>query len=498
MTADSHEGTHAFAGFMLDTQRRRLIREGVEVPITAKPFDALVYLVERAGETVSRAELAQSLWPAVVVEDNNLSQTILALRRALGDSEGAPQFVLTVPRQGYRFVAEVTRGPRGAPVAKRPPRRFAAAAVIAGSLVLVAAAWVTWHAKSPPVPLDEPRTSPAAYAAFLKARELYQTQGGIGVSLAPQARAAMRAELDAALRDDPRYADALGWRAHVDLDTLLFDAIPASEWPERSAALLASAERQARASLAEDSHLGIAHTTLARLHMYRGRLDEARDALAAALASSPDDPMVLHYEAIVRTLRDEHDAAIAAARRALSREPRSPGPYSPLVLSLDAKGDTEGAAQAARQMIDVAPTAAIGYVVLARQQVGGGADATREARRAATMAEQFLGTLGNFRLDAALSYARIGDRAAAARLVTQFREAAGDRHVDAGLEAMALLALGNYDAAGERVDHVIHHRGDGMDPMTLLLIRRNAWSDPVLDSPAWRARRTALAAAETR
>ncbi len=97
--------TYEFVGFRLDPRRRALSRaDGTSVDITAKVFDALVYLVVRAGTTVPREELMAALWPRTIVEDNNLNKLVAALRRALGD-RGA--IVATVPGRGYQFVAEV-------------------------------------------------------------------------------------------------------------------------------------------------------------------------------------------------------------------------------------------------------------------------------------------------------------------------------------------------------------------------------------------------------
>lgn len=105
--------TYAFEGFVLDPGRRRLIRDsGETVTIQAKAFDALVCLVEHAGDVVPRALLAKTLWPTTVVEDNNLSQTIRALRNALDDVGPGHRYVLTVPRRGYQFAATVTTRPR--------------------------------------------------------------------------------------------------------------------------------------------------------------------------------------------------------------------------------------------------------------------------------------------------------------------------------------------------------------------------------------------------
>ena len=69
--------------------------------------DALLFFVERPGQLLDREALFQALWPGLVVEDNNLSQTLSALRRALGDDAQRARYILTVPRRGFRFVSAV-------------------------------------------------------------------------------------------------------------------------------------------------------------------------------------------------------------------------------------------------------------------------------------------------------------------------------------------------------------------------------------------------------
>ena len=105
--SDPVTNVYEFREFRLDTARRSLTRRGESVAITGKPFDALAYLLEHAGTVVSREELANALWPSTVVEDNNLSQTILALRRVFDDAPDTPRFIATVPRRGYQFIADV-------------------------------------------------------------------------------------------------------------------------------------------------------------------------------------------------------------------------------------------------------------------------------------------------------------------------------------------------------------------------------------------------------
>lgn len=99
-----------FEGFRVDKQRRRLLRpDGSQVPLTPKAFDTLLFLLQRPGEVVEKDELLAAVWPGVVVEENNLSQAVSALRKALGDDPEAPRFIQTVPRRGFRFVAPVAR-----------------------------------------------------------------------------------------------------------------------------------------------------------------------------------------------------------------------------------------------------------------------------------------------------------------------------------------------------------------------------------------------------
>jgi DNA-binding winged helix-turn-helix (wHTH) protein len=99
---------HEFGSFRLDATERLLLRGGQPVPLTPKAFDLLVYLVNHAGRLISKQELIAALWPNTFVEEANLTFTISALRKALGDGQNGEQFIQTVPTRGYRFVAPVT------------------------------------------------------------------------------------------------------------------------------------------------------------------------------------------------------------------------------------------------------------------------------------------------------------------------------------------------------------------------------------------------------
>ncbi len=100
----------AFGDFYVDAAKRLLLQgDGENVPLMPKAFDTLLYLVERNGKVVEKDELMSAIWADRVVEENNLTQNISALRRALGEKHGENRFIATVPGRGYKFVADVRK-----------------------------------------------------------------------------------------------------------------------------------------------------------------------------------------------------------------------------------------------------------------------------------------------------------------------------------------------------------------------------------------------------
>src|SRR4051812_22197841 len=96
-----------FGPFVIDVLERLVTRHGHVVPLTPKAFDLLAALIERPGESLSKDELLQKVWPGGVVEESSLAYNVFALRKALGDTADNPQFIGTVPKHGYRFTAKV-------------------------------------------------------------------------------------------------------------------------------------------------------------------------------------------------------------------------------------------------------------------------------------------------------------------------------------------------------------------------------------------------------
>jgi DNA-binding winged helix-turn-helix (wHTH) protein/TolB-like protein len=91
------------------------------VKLVPKALEILHILLEQRGRIVEKAELMRRVWPDTTVEEIGLARNISSLRKALGDETSVAQMIETIPRRGYRFVAEVqTRGEAQANVERRP------------------------------------------------------------------------------------------------------------------------------------------------------------------------------------------------------------------------------------------------------------------------------------------------------------------------------------------------------------------------------------------
>jgi adenylate cyclase len=91
----------AFGGYTLDPVRRLLFdAHGVMIPLNSRAFDTLLYFLENPGALLTKQTLLKAIWPNSIVEENNLSQSILALRRALGEAPGENRYIVTVTGRG--------------------------------------------------------------------------------------------------------------------------------------------------------------------------------------------------------------------------------------------------------------------------------------------------------------------------------------------------------------------------------------------------------------
>jgi len=98
---------YSFGPFRLDSENRVLVRDGAPVPLAPKLAETLLMLVERAGYLVDKDALMKRVWPEAFVEEGNLNKNIFVLRKLLGLWDGEREYIETVPKRGYRFVAPV-------------------------------------------------------------------------------------------------------------------------------------------------------------------------------------------------------------------------------------------------------------------------------------------------------------------------------------------------------------------------------------------------------
>jgi TolB-like protein/DNA-binding winged helix-turn-helix (wHTH) protein len=105
-----------FGSFEADLGNRQLFSNGISVGLTGQPFEVLALLLERPGQLVTREQLRGRLWPSgtVVEFDHGITAALTKLREVLHDDAQHPRFIATVPRHGYRFIAQVSTAAQAA------------------------------------------------------------------------------------------------------------------------------------------------------------------------------------------------------------------------------------------------------------------------------------------------------------------------------------------------------------------------------------------------
>jgi TolB-like protein/DNA-binding winged helix-turn-helix (wHTH) protein len=144
---------YRFGPFVMDPDEHTLTRDGTPIPITRKASDVLLYLVQHPNRVVTKQDLIKAVWPDTFVEDSNLTQHISLLRKAL--AEHGDGLIVTVARQGYRFIATVTvaEALSAAPTTPTEPQRalgrdmrWRAVEVLGGVALLVSlGAAIVWR-----------------------------------------------------------------------------------------------------------------------------------------------------------------------------------------------------------------------------------------------------------------------------------------------------------------------------------------------------------------
>ena len=285
--------------FRLDPDERRLSRDGRQVALSGRYFDALALLVANAGQLVTKERFNDAVWRGAPVTDEALTQCIRALRQALGDKAGDPRFIATVPGHGYRFIAPVEPEKAVAGHGDTRPRAILAdtlASAMGGGLAGLVGGALYASAGLVSAGLGAASTMLAFMSLCLMLGVLGGGFVGLGIALAGRG---WRAALGGALG-----GLAIGALAAIvgnDLFVLLFGRAPgAFTGPLDSAAIglatglsvaLARRLRLAAPALRLLPALALGGVTGAALALLGGRL--LAGSLAALAAAFPESPLRL-------------------------------------------------------------------------------------------------------------------------------------------------------------------------------------------------------------
>ena len=264
----------SFGPYVIDEAAGILLRDGEPVNVGRRGVALLLTLAKRAGEVVTKADLMDAAWPGLSIEESNLSVQIAALRKALGSAPGGGEWIVTIPRVGYRLVAP--GGPADPAARTRHPGALEAfvrgRSMLLGPTLNDGIFTRMLEAFEKAITIDP--AFAAAYAGLAEAHVLDGANGWTGDRAAAHAKA--RELADEAVAIDPTDVYAISVSALVAL---------AEREPER-------ALRDAGKALALSPGNGMASTIYGCGLTATGRPLEAIPHLEHAIRT---EPMVHHY-----------------------------------------------------------------------------------------------------------------------------------------------------------------------------------------------------------
>jgi DNA-binding winged helix-turn-helix (wHTH) protein/tetratricopeptide (TPR) repeat protein len=520
-----------FGDFVLDQRAYRLTGRSGPVALSPKGVDLLLLFLGEPGILFTKDEIFARLWPDVTVTDNALTQVISELRQALGDKAGAPTFIETVPRKGYRWVAPVEEeGGSAEPSAPAVPADAAArAADIQSAIVTALMAGLRVTIAATPVQPGGARETPSLEAHRLTSDGRVKLE-----TLDPAAIESAIADFTRAIALDPLYSAAHIGLAHARF--WRYQATRARNRPDRAEldAAIAHAERAS----ALDPGSPEPHAALAFFLSITPRVEDARregrlavsmepgnwrhqfqlgiaawgqerlDCLNAVIAQFPALTHAHFAAAMVHIARNDlaqADAALAdglAAQRAAASD-RLPGRGLAWLRGLIAfrHGDAAAAAAFWREEIGsggvdlfadefvMDAASALGFAALAD---GDAATAAARFREALTRVPDHARSLSGL----ADALARMGDASGAERARERAAEARRDlathgREAEAVMAEAASLVLATHVASAcAAINDLLDRTPPGLPGWTLPV---EPWLRPYLDLPVVRQLLTRIA-----
>lgn len=475
---------YAFAEFRVDVAERLLSRGGERVPLTPKVYELLLVLLENRGKTLEKEEIARRLWPDMAVVDHaNLSRNIFLLRKALGDGENGRRWIETVPKRGYRFIADVqapvilsppdeSNQPAQAsesivPIVDEPPPTISvgelpASATTASAqsflssrhLVVVSALLILLTASVAYIRIWQRRNVPGneAQQLSLKGRHLWNKR-------TPETLQKGIALFQQAIDLDPSFAPA-----HAGLADGY--AMLGEYQLSRAQEAFPKAKAAAQRALALDERLAEAHIALACvLYFYDWDFPAAEREFRRGLELQPDYATAHQWYSDFLTSQQRFDEALAAIRRA-----RTLDPLSPIIAT--AEGGIlyhahryDEAIAALEKTLEWEPgyPAALTYLAMALTEKGAYDAALRCYEQAAERSGRDVMLPG-------LAYvnARAGHKDAADQLIAQMKAQANAGHYSSLYWALVYVGVGDHEESlrwleqcyAERNPWLVHLRTD--------------------------------------
>lgn len=318
---ESKPKTVRFGMFEVDLDREELRRKGVQIKLQQQPFQLLRLLLENPGEFVTRERIRKALWPEdqFVDFEQSISTAVLRLRRTLRESPGAPVYIESVARKGYRFIAPVISA-------------SASVALLEG-----------WEKKAVrPI-------NPKAYESFLK--------GNFQVSFrAPQSLEKAFGFHQAAIDLDPEWAPPYAALAEAHRVADFPKSIPSNEF----VALIRSLTGRA---LRLDPNNAQAHATMGAVRaIYEWNWKEGEAQLRLALNLNPQSSQVEHLYSTMLLAQRSYDEALVHADAALAIDHSSLFLRSHRVQVLHFSRKIEEAVAESQDFLDEHPDFAMGLL----------------------------------------------------------------------------------------------------------------------------------------
>lgn len=320
-----------FGPYTIDCSQR-LLRKGTNiVPLAPKIFDLLIVFAENAGQTLDRESLLKKLWPDTFVEDGSLSRNVSTLRNVLGDSPQDQRYILTVPKRGYCFVAQVS-------MERCAIHRNGTAkgALPVSDQTLGAEIRVDLTPEQQPFG-DKPLVQPEAYDCYLRGRFYAQSQNRDDNETAI-------ASLEHAVAISPAFASAYAELAQAYTWKLFLFEPQERQWEEKAFVAIekalsldprlavaylargrllwtpanhfahARAIREYRQALALNPNLDEARNQLALICSHIGYFDEALRLSQEAVLANPNNHLAVYRSAQTLIYQGKFDEGLALLR----------------------------------------------------------------------------------------------------------------------------------------------------------------------------------------